>query len=55
MIPLSGTVFEILGLNVRITFDEPDDEGIYQLVRFEGNLPGLEAEWQRITDDAVRT
>jgi len=55
MIPLSGTVFEILGLNVRITFDEPDDEGIYQLARFEGNLPGLEAEWQRITDDAVRT
>jgi len=51
MIPLSDTVFEILGLNVKISFREPDEGGVYGMAHFEGNLPGLEAQWRRITNE----
>ncbi len=50
MIPLSDDAFEILGLNLRITFGEPCDSGAYQVARFEANLLGMELEWRRTTE-----
>jgi hypothetical protein len=50
LLPLTDSVFEIRGINVKIKFIEPDENGICTMACFEGNLSGLEYEWRRDSD-----